>query len=233
MIKRSRLLQITSAICGVALTAGAQGFLTDQHNDPAVPPAILGYWTLSYPGADPIGQEFTPSLTSLDFVDLMLYGGGGTAAGTFQVAIHQGSITSSLVGMSAPTVRSDGAESVTHFDFPSSISLVPNDIYVMELLQTAGDQFAWGVGATAGGYSGGQMIWGGQPSVSGDDLWFREGVGAVPEPGSASLYTLAAAICCVFRRRHISNPQGGANGRQPFTSEANSTSTAAGSRRSP
>src|SRR5689334_8752875 len=41
----------------------------------------------------PTGQEFTPTFDGLDFVDVNLYSGRATQPGTFQIAIHDGTIT--------------------------------------------------------------------------------------------------------------------------------------------
>src|SRR5690242_7090003 len=47
--------------------------------------------------SSPIGQEFTPALNGLDFVDVSLEPPNATNTGTFQIAIHKGTITSPVL----------------------------------------------------------------------------------------------------------------------------------------
>ena len=196
-----RSLVVLLASCSLPLSSRGQLLVIDQHNDPPVPPALLRYWSLSFPGASPLGQEFVPVLGTLDFVDLVMFAGGGAATGTFELRLHQGSITAPVVATSTPTLRTDGSEMVTHFQFASSVPLSAGGTWVMELVQLGGDTGAWGVGDTGGGYAAGQMLWGGQPTGQGGDLWFREGIVVVPEPRATSLCALAVALLYLFRRR--------------------------------
>lgn len=186
----------------LATAARGQGLLIDQSNTPS--PASFGfrYWALSYLGAAPIGQEFVPSFDSLDFVDLMLYGGGGTSTGTFAIRVHADSITAPILATSLPTLRNDGLERVTHFEFGSTVPLTAGNRYVIELSQLSVDSWEWGVAETGGGYDSGRMVWGGLPSVQGGDLWFREGT-VVPEPTVGALLAVGIAFLSLFRNRPV------------------------------
>ncbi|MGD0262600.1 MAG: hypothetical protein ABSD29_22780 [Verrucomicrobiota bacterium] len=198
---RFQFLHVGLAVCCLALGARCQGLLIDQENEPST--TFLAYFNLSFPGATPIGQEFVPSLGSLDFVDLMTYGGGDSGAtGTFEVRIHEGSSTAPVMAASTPTERTDGSEALTHFVFPSPVPLTPGDLYVMEFVEDAGSS-GWGLGADPlAGYPAGQMIYGGAERND-YDLWFGEGI-VVPEPSMMTFYLLGmAALICGCRRHKI------------------------------
>ena len=201
MKTRFHFIAVCAAVLLQPFIVAAQGILIDQSYSPS---GIYSYWSLSYPGATPIGQEFVPALSSLDFVDLRLYGGGGSATGTFEVRIHSGSISAPILAASSPASTTDGMERVTHFEFGAPVTLTPGSTYVIELAQlSAGSE--WGVAeAFGGGYDAGRMLWGGLPSSQGRDLWFQEGV-AVPEPGVISLCMLGVGFYLILRRRHPPN----------------------------
>jgi hypothetical protein len=188
---------------GVPLSAYGQSFLIDQHNDPPVPPNILRYWAAHPPFNPPIGQEFKPSLNSLDFVDLRTHAGGGAATGTFEIRIHAGSIAAPVLATSTPNIMTNGDETVVHFEFPSSVSLIPGDLYVMEFAQVEFGS-AWGIGATGDTYAQGQMIWRGEPNA--DDLWFREGVVVVPEPSVTLIGSIGVMIMSIFGKCFLTIP---------------------------
>jgi hypothetical protein len=188
----------------LAIAARGQGLLIDQANTPVPPSFGFRYWALSYPGAAPIGQEFVPSFESLDFVDLMLYGGGGISTGTFAVSVHADNITAPILATSLPATRDDGLERVTHFEFGATVPLTAGKLYVIELSQLAVDSREWAVADTGGGYDSGRMLWGGSPPIQGGDLWFREGT-VVPEPTVVALFAAGIAIVCLFRKRPMPN----------------------------
>ena len=156
------------------LTALAQESLFDQQ-DVIVYPYTLG-WALS----GNFAQEFTPSLSSLDFVDLFITSQPLPAplpAVVFRVSIEDslGSILSvSQTTIVGPVSPSDP----TRFYFSNSVRLVAARIHVLRLLSAplhSGDPIYWSVYYDpTSSYSGGEAIIGGSPA--GVDLWFREGV---------------------------------------------------------
>ena len=85
----------------------------------------------------PIGESFTPTFTSLNFVNLQTETGtGSTAPFTLALNIRSGSISGTILGTSQLTTVTPppfGAVP-TPFAFSSSVALVPGDLYVMEVV---------------------------------------------------------------------------------------------------
>jgi hypothetical protein len=133
---------------GLVVRVSAQGTLwTDQSLQP--PPFTGGsyhydgsIWSL-VPATAATGQEFTPSLQGLDFVDISLY--GSTGGDTFQIAIHEGTITAPVLGLSDPTTSAGSfPNNEAHFTFSSTLPLVAGSPYVLEIIQ-AGGYSGWGI----------------------------------------------------------------------------------------
>jgi hypothetical protein len=199
-------------VCGMAVGAHAQGVLIDQSLQP---PAIIPGKSYHYDASGATltaetGQEFTPSLSGLDFVDVNLLPQSPTNTGTFEIAIHQGTITAPVLGLSGQVVRSGAAGANTHFAFPSTVPLAPGDVYVLEVLQTAGNS-GWAVevptSAVVGGqtidmnYPGGRLIYGGVPQAT-EDMIFQEGI-FVPEPRVPSLCLLGVLAFGLVRKTSL------------------------------
>jgi hypothetical protein len=194
--KYLQLLPCTVLIMGSIGVACAQELVVDQSLQfPALVPRGNYHYdgaiaTLS-PGA---GQEFTPTLNGLDFVDVSLH---GSATGhTFRVAIHQGTITAPVLGLSEATISPGKfSNNQAHFTFSSRVPLLPGTLYVLEIIQE-GSYSGWGVeipsSAVVNGqivdmnYYGGRFIYNGVPQDS-RDLLFREGI-VMPGPGFHSTF---------------------------------------------
>ncbi len=197
-------------VCGMAVGAHAQGVVIDQSLQP--PPIIPGR-SYHYDAAGATlmpgtGQEFTPSLNGLNFVDINLLAQSATNTGTFEIAIHQGNITAPVLGLSGQVIRSGGtAGNNTHFTFPSTVALTPGDTYVLEVLQITGNS-GWAVevpvSAIVDGqtidmnYPGGRLIYGGV-SQGTEDMIFQEGI-VVPEPSVSSLCLLGVLAFGLVRK---------------------------------
>ncbi|QDU45246.1 PEP-CTERM motif protein [Symmachiella dynata] len=154
----------------------------------------------------PLGQEFTPTLNELDFVDLYI-GDADTAVGpgvSFFVNIRSGSITGTILGTSSTVVVADGTNTgvnslldfvVTRFTFTDVVSLTQGTTHVIEVVQLPPfgtytmNYFAYGGRPGSSTYAGGDVIAGGVPLID-NDLAFREGLlnaPAVPEPSTFAL----------------------------------------------
>ena len=99
-----------------------------------------------------IGQQFVPSPNSLDFKDLMLYGGGGTSTGSLAFRIHSGTMAAPAIAISLPVARSDGLESVTLLEFGPSVPLLHGHVNVAEVVELASDSAEWSVAGAGDGY---------------------------------------------------------------------------------
>jgi hypothetical protein len=137
----------------------------------------------------PIGQEFTPSISGLDEVELWTedFGPGNGQETELQVFIRARTIDGPILGTSLVTSLPDNFQGITSFNFPDLVSLRPGELYVIQIIVLSGDNVLlghnWGVGSSGGPestYPGGTWIVLGQPEP-GNDLWFREGF-AGPTP---------------------------------------------------
>ncbi len=192
---------IMAALLIGCLARTSLGDIIDQSY---IPVSGQGFNT-SVPGNLPIGQSFTPTLSSLSFVDLYI-GDAGSDIGpgaSFQVVIHSGSISGTVLGTSNTSFVPDNTNLgvglyadfiVTRFTFPTPLSLVPNSLDVIEFQQlppivTGNSNFA-AYGGPLGGstYPGGDGIVHGSVET-GYDFAFSEGIltSAVPEPSSFSV----------------------------------------------
>jgi hypothetical protein len=127
----------------------------------------------------PIGQSFTPTLTSLNFFDVFTKDFASMGA-TLEIEIFSGILQNPL-GTSLPTVLPGDFIGPTDFTFASPVPLVPGNLYSAQVIVTSGDD--WGVGSSGGPsstYPGGDEILGGLPH-SNNDLRFQEGI-RTPEP---------------------------------------------------
>jgi len=168
-MKQDRYALITIAAMLLSASVSiADEYLWDQTNDYFSPQ--LGQ---SIQAFSPIGQEFMPSLNCLEIVQLHIYNESGSSE--FIVNIYSGSITGSLLGTSNTVAVSGFYLGVLTFTF-DSITLLPQTLYVMEIVQIVGAN--GGVSSSGVGYSTyplGCQILSGIP-MENNDLWFREGV---------------------------------------------------------
>ena len=171
---------VTLGPLSIPTTSFADPFIIDQRNDDFIPPLFQ-----SIQFFNPIGQEFTPTLPSLDSVELFTtdFGVGGPV--DFFVNIRANSIIGPILGTSLTVSHAGPFERITHFDFPSAVPLSPGELHVIEVLSTG---LNGGIGSSGGPfstYAGGRQIIEGLAEPI-NDLWFREG--PVPEPSTILLF---------------------------------------------
>jgi hypothetical protein len=154
----------------------------------------------------PMGQSFTPTLSSVGFVKLEFYDknpGNGLGA-TVYVNLWSGSISNTtLLGSTGPIFMPDGFSfgSITNFSFSTSISVTPGSTYYLQPFVQSGDNSWDVVGSSMFNYLGGTAIFNGSPDSS-SDLWFREGVIDVPEPSSATMILLGSGLFHYARHKY-------------------------------
>jgi hypothetical protein len=129
----------------------------------------------------PIGESFTPSLTSLNFVSLLTEEASG-APYTLEANIRSSSISGAVLETSDPIVISPPSPTTpvtALFIFSNPVPLVPGNLYVIQVVDLSGQGLIGSSGIN--NYAGGTQILGGilQPD---NDLWFREGIISTPEP---------------------------------------------------
>ena len=197
-------LLIVFIFCAFSQKLDAQSTLVDQSYTP--PCGCLAVQT--HDGENKpflIGQEFTPSLPLLNFVDLSVQ--VFTSLNyplSLYAEIHADTFSGPLLGTASPITYSQTFAGEAHLEFPTTVSITSGQLYVLRLDST----FAPGYGvqinlvpAGAGpGYDKGRFVFGGLPQSDGADLWFREGI-AVPEPSTLAVGGLAILITWLLRRR--------------------------------
>lgn len=194
---RVKLFSLCLGLC-VALapnSAAAHPYTIDQHQE-------LDDVSWSVGINSPVGQEFVPSFTSLDVVELLtrdsIFGGGtGTA---LSVTVRAGSITGTVLGASLPVLLPAGFDGWTHFDFPTPVALVPGNVYVMEIGLTPGTEWTL-AGSDSNAYLPGCLILNGSLAC-GYDAAFREGPAAVEEvPEPSAMLILSGGLLALGRLR--------------------------------
>ena len=164
--------------------------------------------------SQPMGQSFTPALTEVGFIRLILYNGilGDTSPATVQLTLRSADINGPVLATSASVVIPGGAFFIGPVDFIFSTQepLVPGTTYCFQPVVT--DNQNLGLMQGSYGYGGGTAFFQGVPDSSNRDFWFREGL-IVPEPSAHGLL-LFSLTCAILTRpaptRRPSSPPRGA-----------------------
>jgi hypothetical protein len=181
------------------LYALAQGtFIYDQDsatNDGPVPFTAGSVIQTASPG---LGQSFTPSLTGVDFIRLLLLDGSPSngVGATLSMNLRTNSITGPILATTASVALPDSFDGVVNFFFTNTVPLSPGTLYYFEPVVRFGD--AWKAMNGEYNYPGGMVFALGQPNPA-VDFWFREGL--VPEPSSALLMLIGGALLALRQRR--------------------------------
>jgi hypothetical protein len=194
-MNNSPIVRVFLITCSLTCSAFGQGDIFDQQYDSATPPNLFDnvtFWS-------PIGQEFTPTLGSLSFVDLFFENAVATPD-VLSVEIHSQTITGTLLGASTPETLPGHFFGIARFTFASPVALQPGSLDVISIVQASGDELVGVISPNTPPYSGGHYIVQGAPEPNGT-MWFREGV-SVPEPSAMALLATGASLLLMRGRRH-------------------------------
>ncbi|MGZ5435341.1 MAG: hypothetical protein ACXWID_05375 [Pyrinomonadaceae bacterium] len=171
-------------------TVMAHPFTIDQSNDEANGFGTVSHTIHSLLFYSPEGQSFTPTSNSLSVVELRTkdFAPNNSLGANLLVKIRQGSMTGPIIGTSLTVTLPDGfgitdiMGSITHFDFPTPVPLVPGNVYVLEVVFLSTDNWGLLSNGNAPPFNGGVTDYlGGQGFLQGTnpapqfDLYFREG----------------------------------------------------------
>jgi hypothetical protein len=172
-----------------------QGFIVDQQSTNL----MEGGAGIQF--GQPIGQSFTPTFSSINFVQLMLFDPNffNTAGSTIFVNLRSNSISGPIISSTSAIFFPDGFLGVSNFQFSASIDLSPGMTYYLQPVIQSGDDMAAFI--TDGSYAGGSEFYQGA-LVSSQNLWFQEGIIATPEPSSVALIVVGSGLVVWYRRRN-------------------------------
>jgi hypothetical protein len=170
-----------------------------QSSDESIP----GETWIAIQPYQPVGQSFTPSLSSVGFVRLQVYDGdvGNSRGATMYVNLRANSMSGTILSSTTPVSLPDGFfGGFQDFFFSTPVTVAPNSAYYFQPVIQSGDGFLLGQFIPTGDYLGGTEYRLGLP-IPGVDLWFREGI-VVPEPSSVVLAVLGGVTVWCFGRRN-------------------------------
>jgi hypothetical protein len=153
----------------------------------------------------PIGQSFTPALSSIDFIRLSIFDANpGNGLGAWiNLNLRSGSITGAVISSTSPVFMPDGfgqpsLRGITNFFFPSSVALTSGTTYYFDI-SVGETSDNWAIDIYHYGYSGGRAYIGGVADAN--DVWFREGTfSPAPEPATVWLGLLGGSLLLFLRR---------------------------------
>ncbi len=148
----------------------------------------------SYIGPGDVGQSFTPTLNAIDFATFELAVADPSSENVTATLISGDGFGGSELGTSDKVLVASGSFAQYQFDFTSSISLTPGQVYTLKLNNAFGDLVA--LEGDGNPYAGGveyDVSGVAQPSY---DLTFTEGANpqAVPEPQAALMFLVMGLI---------------------------------------
>src|ERR1022692_254339 len=177
----------------LAYSIKGQGILI--YNQQSATETTGGGGAVSIQSNQPLGQSFTPKLSSIGFSRLFVEGGLGTS---LYVNLRTNSITGPILGSTDLISFGGTFAGYSNFFFSTSVTVIPGATYFFQpVLQSGGGAV---VAYNSYNYQGGNAFEQGVslPSI---DLWFREGI-VVPEPSSLSLI-IGSGVLFYVRRKKI------------------------------
>ncbi len=178
-----------------AVSIHGQGFIYDQQSadESGTLEGSIGL------GQQPLGQSFTPTLSSIGFIRLYIFDGNlGGSSVTISIDLRTNSIAGAVLNSTAPIALPSQYSGFVDFYFSTPEDLTAGATYCFQPVVQSGGGF--GTLAANYNYPGGVAYANGVAAPP-DDLWFREGiVTGVPEPSSVWLVLLGGGSLLCFRR---------------------------------
>ena len=201
MIMKPILLYVWLSLQGIIQLYGQGALIYDQQSSTNNSGDNVSMTAIS--AGQPVGQSFTPTFSSIDFVRFRFSVPRGpisfSATGTVFVNLWSGGISNGvLLAATAPVVVSllfPNTVAYTNLFFDATVALNPGTTYYLQpFVQSEVGTLNIGIyqppfyPAT---YAGGMAFINGR-GLGAADLWFREGIIAVPEPSSGRLLFMAS-----------------------------------------
>lgn len=195
------LITIQTALLSVVIARAQGTFVYDQQS---ATESTVSEFAIAIQTNQPLGQSFTPSLSSVGFVRLNMYDqnpNNGLGA-TVYINLLANSVAGPIIASSAPVSMPNGfgwgSNAFVNFYFSTPVAVTPGTTYFLNPEVQSGD--TWDVLGGTFGFQGGTFYFNGEADTHPQSLWFREGI-VVPEPCSTLLLWLgAAALFCVRHR---------------------------------
>ena len=194
-------LQITFALTAFC-ALGQSTFVYDQQSVPSDSTYIEGGVANILDVS--VGQSFTPSLSTVGFIRLIVEGGGpppGGSSAMFYVNLMSDDITGPILASTDPVTIQPRLGTPSTFFFSTPVTVTPGDTYYFQVVEENGND-SWGIIYDSDWYRypypAGNAYFNGVVAPYWD-LWFREGI-VVPEPSSALLLLAGVGALAVFRR---------------------------------
>ena len=162
-------------------------------------------------GNQPIGQSFTPALSSIGFIQLEIGDDNSSGAGaTVIVDVRSGSITGTILGTSTVTIPAGFNGIVSDsplirgplFYFSTPVSVTPGTTYFFDVNVQAGGDTCSLAEMSSDSYGGGTSFYNGA-AFPNNDTWFGEGIVVVPEPSVTWLALAGGGVFLCFRHWKI------------------------------
>jgi hypothetical protein len=145
-----------------------------------------------------LGQTFTPSLNSIEFVRLSITSYANVPS-TLRLELFATPTSSASLATSTSVTVASTHQVFADFYFTTPLAVIPGNTYFLHPESVVG---TFGVAKYKYDYSGGAAYLSylnGAPNV--EDYWFREGIIAAPEPSAVSLVLVGGILFYVCRKK--------------------------------
>ena len=188
VIMKMKTLSFGMLIVLTVLSASGQGtFLFDQQSSTDEVSSPPGRFQLPPFAGHGDGESFTPTLSSVGFIRLMLYPLGSGQSGHIYCNLCSDSIYGPIIGTTESVLLADNFGGPVSLQFANPVAVTPGSTYYFEAVV----EHSWAAGIGQYNYPGGSLFLAGTPEAV--NFWFREGI-IVPEPSTIGLLTIAAVL---------------------------------------